>query len=228
MRGHVVTLCDLLPAEGITGASLILTSGACPVQGTSGLLYGCRPVSYQGGSAVLEITGIGGRVETTDASAMAAAQREALEEIGCEVEIIPQSETYVVRGAADVGRIALPDDSAPAALVFRRHRTPPHRPWHEVHQGDVCILVFRAHLLGDPRPTGELPALLWLSPTQVVATAERDVPLLQLLDGGATLVEREPGQTPRDALARLTDSQEALVLALGNDALAYYQRSCGC
>jgi len=222
----VVTLDDLLPAEGITGASLILAGGTPPIQGTSSLLYGCRPVSYHSGRAIVEITGIGGRMEATDESAMDAAQREAWEEVGCEVEIIPQRETYVVRGVADVQRIALPDEPAPAALVFRRHGTPPHQPWHEVHQGDVSILVFQAHLLGEPRPTGELPALLWLSPTQVVATAERDVPLRQLLQGGATLLERDLGRTPRDSLARLTDSQEALVLALGNDALAYYQRLC--
>ena len=165
-------------------------------------------------------------MEAIDASAVDTAQREALEEVGCKVEAIPQGETCVVRGAADVRRMTLSDDCAPAALVFRTHGAPPHRPWCGVPQRSICIVVFQAHLLGEPRPTGELPAILWLSPEQVVATAERDVPLSQLLDEGATLVEREPGQTPRDALARLTDSQEALVLALGNDALPYYRRLC--
>lgn len=54
-------------------------------------------------------------------------------------------------------------------------------------------------------------------------TARQDVPLRDLLDSGAELVEGESGQLPESAWVRLTDSQEALALALGDDALTFYE-----
>jgi hypothetical protein len=48
------------------------------------------------------------------------------------------------------------------------------------------------------------------------------VPLRRLVNSGAILVEKTPGAMPLAAWARLTDSQEALALALGDAALAFY------
>ncbi|MFQ5341398.1 MAG: hypothetical protein ACE5F6_07605 [Anaerolineae bacterium] len=69
----------------------------------------------------------------------------------------------------------------------------------------------------------ELPALIWLTPQQVVDTARDDVLLCQLLDAGAELVEARPASMPHTAWVRLTDSQEALALALGYEALSFYR-----
>ena len=117
---------------------------------------------------------------------------------------------------------ALGGGERPVAVVFRRYRTPPHQPWHERNQGEACVVVFLAELRGEPQAVGELPALIWLSPRLVIQVAQRDVPCSELLRRGATLVERGPTPLPRDAWARLTDSQEALVLALGEHAFGFY------
>jgi hypothetical protein len=117
----------------------------------------------------------------------------------------------------------LQGEERPAAVVFRRFLTPPHQPWHEDSQGEGCLVVFLAELDGQPWPAMELPALIWLRLPHVIQTARQDVPLSQLLDSGATLVENELDMLPRTAWVRLTDSQEALVLALGEDALPFYE-----
>ena len=69
----------------------------------------------------------------------------------------------------------------------------------------------------------ELPALMWLKPEQIVEVAARDVAMRTLLDAGVELLERVGAALPRAAWVRLTDSQEALALALGEDALAFYE-----
>ncbi len=53
-------------------------------------------------------------------------------------------------------------------------------------------------------------------------TAHRDVLLGKLLDSGAELVESEPGLLREQSWTRMTDSQEALALALGDDGLSFY------
>ena len=84
-------------------------------------------------------------------------------------------------------------------------------------------MVFFGEVEGNPWPSRELPAVLWLQPAQVVSTAREDVPLKILLQEGAELLEARPGSLPLAGWVRLTDSQEALIFALGDDALPYYE-----
>jgi 8-oxo-dGTP pyrophosphatase MutT (NUDIX family) len=208
-------LDDLIPMGTFVGASLILPAGGR-------LLYGCRPPQFEGTRQVVELTGIGGRLEPSDDSLIASVSREAQEELGCEVEVVPSPETIVVRGPGRVQRVELEGAERPTAVVFRRFRTPPHAPWHADHRGEAHLVVFQAQLLGEPRPAAELPALAWLSPAHVVATAHHDLPLRQLLDGGAELIEHDAYHMPRTSWVRLTDSQEALAIALRDRAVPFY------
>jgi 8-oxo-dGTP pyrophosphatase MutT (NUDIX family) len=210
-----VHLDELVPTGTFVGTSLILRSGGR-------LLYGCRAPQFERTRQVVELTGIGGRLEPADASLIAGVRREAQEEIGCDVQVVPSHETVVVRGPGRTERVTLSGAERPAAVVFRRFRTPPHAPWHADHRGEAHLVVFAAELCGDPRPTGELPALAWLSPAHVVATAHHDLPLRQLLDGGASLIESAADPVPRTAWVRLTDSQEALAIALQADAVPFF------
>ena len=72
----------------------------------------------------------------------------------------------------------------------------------------------------------ELPWLIWLLAGQVVQTARHDVPLSDLLAGGAELIAGQGAPPPPTAVTRLTDSQEALVLALAEQALGVYESWC--
>lgn len=215
-----LTLSRLVPCGIFVGTSLILRQG-------DRWLYGVRPPRVEGQRSVLELTGIGGGMEPEDPSLSAGVLREAQEEIGCSVRLLRCSETIVVRGPACVERVTLAGEEQPAAVVFRHYRTPPHQPWHKENCGQACLVVFLAELDGQPWPTMELPALAWLRPAHVVQTARQDVSLRELLASGMGLVQRRPGCLPTTAWVRLTDSQEALILALSDQALTFYQSLSG-
>jgi 8-oxo-dGTP pyrophosphatase MutT (NUDIX family) len=188
------SLRAILPDDTFLGTSLILRQG-------NRFLYGVRPVRQEEGHPILELTGIGGGLEEEDQSLAAGVLREAQEEIGCRVHLLPCSETLIVRGQSEVEQVVLEGDERPAAVVFRHYRTPPHQPWHENNRGPACLIVFVAALAGQPWPTRELPYLLWLTPEQVLATAQDDVPLPRLLSGGAELVVGEAGAATGEQLA---------------------------
>ena len=209
------SLLALIPAGMFVGTSLILRQGGR-------FLYGVRPPHAEGRRQIIELTGIGGGMEEEDESLTAGVLREAQEEMGCGVQLLSCRQTAIVRGPDRVEWATLPGAERPAAVVFRRFGRP-HEPWHPANRGEACLVVFWAELEEQPQPAMELPALIWLTPTQVVETARRDVLLTQLLASGATLLERTLEPMPRAAWARLTDSQEALVLALGDNALPFYQ-----
>ncbi len=209
-------LSDLIAGNPFVGTSLILRRGGR-------LLYGLRPPHAEGARRVVELTGIGGGMEPQDGSPAAAVLREVREEIACRVRLLPCHETLLVSGPGQVKRVRLRDAKRPAAVVFRGHGTPPHLPWHTQSRGESCLVVFLAELQGKPWPAAELPALVWLSPRQVVATAREDLLLSDLVDAGAQLVERQPGALSGHEWVRLTDSQEALVLGLGAKALPFYR-----
>lgn len=211
-----MTLSEVIPGDRFVGMSLILRQG-------NRFLFGIRPARQLGGRAVLELTGIGGGLERGDRSISDGVLREAREEIGCDVRLLSCPQTLVVRQQSDFEQVVIGGDERPAAVVFRNYRTPPHRPWDDDHRGQACIIVFAADLLGQPRPAMELPSLIWLTPARILQTARDDVLLRDLLEAGAELIERDPGSAPRDGWTRLTDSQEALALALGDDTVAFYE-----
>lgn len=213
------TLSDLIPAGVFTGTSLILQQGGR-------FLYGLRPVKHTTSGPVLELTGIGGKLEPGDDSFSAGVLREAQEEIGCAVRLTACPTTLIVRGLQQVEMVPISGDERPAALVFRRYRTPPHQPWHPENQGEGVLVVFAAELLGQPQPVLELPHLLWMRPEHILATARADLPLNKLLESGACLVSGAQPAPPSSLPVRLTDSQEALALALGERTLSFYRALC--
>lgn len=216
--GEFQSLSALAPEGMFVGTSLILRQG-------DRFLYGVRPPRVEGSRQIVELTGIGGGMEEEDESPTAGVLREVQEEIGCDVRLLPCCETLVVRGRDRIERVALQGEERPIAVVFRRFPTPPHQPWHEDSQGEICVIVFLAELDGQPRPVAELelPALVWLRPAHVLETARRDVSLRELLDSGAEVVEGGAAPLSETAWVRMTDSQEALALALGDGVVSFYE-----
>ncbi len=214
--GSVPDVYALIPPDVFVGVGMIL-----PCEGH--FLLGIRPPKLDHSQPVLELTAIGGAMEKCDASLSAGALRESEEEIGCTVSFTSCCETLVVRDGTHMEWVRILGPERPAVVVFRHYRTPPHEPWHIQHKGRSCLILFLAEVDGEPSLTDELPAAIWLSPEQILRVARQDVPLQDLLDQGARFLEAQPGSLPRDALARLTDSQEALVLALGQTAVWFYR-----
>ena len=218
MPAPVVSVPDvytLIPPDVFVGVGMIL-----PCNGR--FLLGIRPPKPGDSLPILELTAIGGAMEASDKSLSAGALRESQEEIGCAVSFVPCCQTLVIHDGTNMEWVRVLGPERPAVVVFRHYRTPPHEPWHSRHKGRSCLILFLAELGGQPTPTDELPAAIWLGPEQMLFVAQKDAPLQELLDQGAGFLELQPGALPRDALARLTDSQEALFLALGETAVWFY------
>lgn len=223
MPSPVQTLTAFLASLSALG---IFIGVSLLIPGRAGFLFGGRPLRATAAGPVLELTGIGGGVEPSDPSITAAAQREAIEEISCGVRLLPSSSTLLVRGPGQVAPLTLAGSESPLAIVFRGYRTPAHEPWHPEHRGETCLVVFLAELLSSPRPSLEIPLLTWLDPETLCAAARADLPFSKL-PGELTLLAPTVCP-PADALVRLTDSQEALILALEDSALPFYRSIADC
>ena len=213
---HYTSIYDFVPARQIGGVSLIV-----PHAGR--FLFGLRRLGQDGAGQTVEITAIGGKRENSDPSLEACAQREAYEEIGCRIRVIPSVETTVIRGPRENQRIKFSEDERPIALIFRHFNTPAHDPWHISGTQPGCVAVFLASLAGNPSPTGELPALIWLRPEQILQTAQQDVRLRDLIATGAQLIDNNSPTLSQRVLVRMTDSQEALALGLSKRTVPFYE-----
>lgn len=208
-----------LAPEIFIGTSLILHQA-------DRFLFGIRPAKIIDSRIVLELTGIGGALEPNDPTLTAGVLREAQEEIGIHVGIQQCSETLVVRGPEQLERVHLSGSERPAAIIFRGFRTPPHQPWHADNRGTSCLVIFQAELEGKPWPAMELPYLIWLRPEMILALSQGDLPFGELQKLGAELITGPMGLPDIDWLARMTDSQEALALALGENTKEFYSSLC--
>jgi 8-oxo-dGTP pyrophosphatase MutT (NUDIX family) len=211
------TLSALIPSGIFVGAGVFVIKDGR-------FLCGIRPLRKEGGALTAQLTAIGGGVEKSDPTILAAVLREAREEINCSICFATCIETLLVLGPKQSEWRQLTDPVGPAAVVFRNYCTPPREPWYIPHRGRQCLVLYTGAVVGAPQPSAELPGLIWLRPEQIVATAHQDLPLQELIDDGAELIEESRLSLARNALARLTDSQEALILALGQDAVSFYYR----
>jgi 8-oxo-dGTP pyrophosphatase MutT (NUDIX family) len=154
--------------------------------------------------------GIGGHREP-DENWLACAHREALEEVGTDVEILSASETWYIPQGGSAQQVEVSDRPRPLALYEMMH--PPGTP----RVGEVYrIVVYRARLRSLPRnlPEDEVLAVIALTREQVVRGPERKPTLAALLDEGARIV----------ASAEPVDSQIRLYPLGTARALAYVLR----
>jgi 8-oxo-dGTP pyrophosphatase MutT (NUDIX family) len=128
--------------------------------------------------------GIGGHRESGEGW-LACARREAREETGTDVEILPAEATWHVPHGGPVRRIEVADDPRPLALYEMVHPGvvgPDGMPYY--------IVIYRARLAGPPGhlPPDEVLGIVALTPGQVVRGPDRRPTLGQLLAEGARVV----------------------------------------
>jgi 8-oxo-dGTP pyrophosphatase MutT (NUDIX family) len=128
--------------------------------------------------------GIGGHREPGE-DWLACAHREALEEVGMDVEILSAPTTWHLPQHGPAQQVALTDRPRPLALYEMIH--PPGTP----RAGALYrIVVYRARLCGRPQdlPEDEVLAVLALTEGQVLRGPERKPTLAELQDDGAQVV----------------------------------------
>ncbi|MFQ6123800.1 MAG: NUDIX domain-containing protein [Candidatus Heimdallarchaeota archaeon] len=133
---------------------------------------------------IITFTNIGGKVEL-DESVIAATKREAFEEIGCEINLFPASQTlYCILKARDFTTYTL-EDECPPILIYNTSKL------------SLSVCVYLAQTTTAPIPQHEIPALLFLPPS-----ALNGGPLEQVIQIGGILQEQVKGTIPRTSILR--------------------------
>jgi len=131
--------------------------------------------------------GIGGHREAGE-DWLTCAHREAKEEIGTEVDIVPASVTWYVPQQGLVQRVEVSDQPRPFALYEMVH------PLGTPRAGELYrIVIYKAHLRDQPKdlPLDEVRGVIALTERQVIQGLEGRPMLAELLDEGAWLVAGE-------------------------------------
>jgi 8-oxo-dGTP pyrophosphatase MutT (NUDIX family) len=131
--------------------------------------------------------GIGGHREAGE-DWLTCAHREASEEIGADIEIVPASVTWHVPQQGPVQRVEVSDRPRPFALYEMVH--PPGTP----REGELYrIVIYKAHLRGKPKglQLEEVQGVIALTAEQVIRGLESKPTLAELLGDGASLVAEE-------------------------------------
>ena len=133
--------------------------------------------------------GIGGHLEPGE-DWLACAHREALEEVGTDVEIQSAPVTWYIPQSSPARKLEVTDRPRPMALYEMIH--PPGTP----RAGELYrIIVYQARLSSLPSrlQEDEVQAIIALTREQVIRGPERKPTLTELLDeGGQIVASAEP------------------------------------
>jgi 8-oxo-dGTP pyrophosphatase MutT (NUDIX family) len=150
--------------------------------------------------------GIGGHREPGE-DWLACAHREALEEVGTDVEVLSAPVTWYIPQGGLGGEVEVSDRPCPLALYEMIH------PQSTPRAGEVYrIVVYQARLCGLPGnlQEDEVLAIISLTREQVMRGPERKPTLAELLDEGARIVA---SPEPLDSRIRLHPLGTARALA---------------
>ena len=172
------SIADLIPEGAETGVGLALQDQ----QGRylfflAGTKFDCPP-------GELFYAGIGGHREEGE-TWVECAHREAIEETGVAVELLPSHDTWVVSSDDEVESIVVSDEPRPMALYRMIHPEGARRAGDTYH-----IVIYKAVLLGPPAemPPDEVRGIIALSPGQVIGSPRRKPSIATLISEGAEII----------------------------------------
>ena len=131
--------------------------------------------------------GIGGHLEGSE-DLLTCAHREAKEEIGTDIEILPSSVTWYVSHNFSVEQVELSDRPRPYALYKHIHLPGVPRAEEFYH-----IVIYKARLCAKPGnfQQDELQGIIGLTTEQIKQSIDNKPTLAELLEDGVLLIGGE-------------------------------------
>ncbi len=194
------TIADFAPDGTESGVGLVLQDAG------DRYLFFLAGTRHRRPPGQLFYAGIGGHREAGE-DWLICAHREAKEEVGTDIDILPALVTWYVPQQGSVQQVEVSDRPRPLALYEMIH--PPDTP----RAGELYrIVIFKARLRGEPRdlPPDEVQGVIALTEEQVAQGLERKHLLAELLDEGASLIA---GEERIDSQVRLYPLGTARALA---------------
>ena len=173
-----VTVSDLISENVESGVGLALEDE------TGRLLFFIAGTKFRCPPGELFYAGIGGhRLEGEDWQA--CAHREAIEELGTDVEVVSSQITWYITTGGAVSEIDLSDECRPAAIYEMVHPPGTRRAG-----GTYYNAIYRAKLreLPPSLPLDEIRAIIALTRRQVMQGLEIKQSLAHLLSKGASIL----------------------------------------
>jgi 8-oxo-dGTP pyrophosphatase MutT (NUDIX family) len=138
----------------------------------------------------LRVGGVGGGQEAGE-TIWECAAREAREEVGCDVKLINAPRTYLRERGGPLRRTRCRDEIAPLLFEWFPNKTPdePYAPGLPTGP-----LLYGAMFLAQPKATvrpADVEGLLLISPA-MWSLVDDQATLCELMESGATLIERRP------------------------------------
>jgi 8-oxo-dGTP pyrophosphatase MutT (NUDIX family) len=206
---EIHTISDFAPEEVEAGVGLAL-------QDDSGrYLFFLAGTRHQHSVGELFYAGIGGHREAGE-DWLACAQREAHEEIGTEVVILPAPATWYISEKGAVQELELRERPRPLAFYEMIH------PAGTPRAGELYrIVIYQARLQGVPKdlPPDEILGVIALTAEQVMRGPERRPTLAVLVEEGGSVIA---GEKRVDQDVRLYPLGTAMALAY---ILRYHNRN---
>ena len=169
---------DLVPKGAESGVGLVLQDSLGRyLFFLAGTKFDCPP-------GELFYAGIGGHREEGE-TWIECAHREAIEEMGVDVELVPSHDTWIVSSDGEAERIVVSDEPCPMALYRMIHPESPPRAGETYY-----ILIYRAALLEPPSemPIEEVRGIIALTREQVIQGPSWKPTIAELIREGAEVV----------------------------------------
>ena len=169
---------DLVPEGAESGVGLALRdSMGRYLFFLAGTKFACPP-------GELFYAGIGGHREEGE-TWIECAHREAIEEMGVDVELVSSHDTWIVSSDGEAERIVVSDEPCPMTLYRMIHPESAPRAGETYH-----IVIYRAALLEPPSemPIEEVRGIIALSPEQVEFGPKRKPTMAELVRERAEIV----------------------------------------
>ena len=169
---------DLISKETETGVGLALRD--C----SGRYLFFLAGTKFRLPPGELFYAGIGGHREEGE-SCVECAHREAIEELGVDVELVDADITWAVSSSGDVQRLDVSDQLRPIAMYDMVHGEESSRAGCIYH-----IVIYDAKLIEPPGelPSDEVRCIIALTPEQVSNALKRKRSITELINEGAEVV----------------------------------------